>query len=86
MMRRSCRSTKRSVTPFWLMWVMAIQRVSAHPQRAVGDRSYKALWRRYRARVMIAMSSQMFAQLVRFLLMFCLTKRKLTRQNGINGE
>ncbi|KAK1923204.1 hypothetical protein DB88DRAFT_494227 [Papiliotrema laurentii] len=31
--------------------------------RAVGDRSYKALWRRYRARVMIAMSSQMFAQL-----------------------
>jgi len=31
--------------------------------RAVGDRSYKALWRRYKARVMIAMSSQMFAQL-----------------------
>ena len=33
-------------------------------QRAVGDRSYKALWRRYRSRVMIAMSSQAFAQLV----------------------
>ncbi|OCF35876.1 hypothetical protein I316_02369 [Kwoniella heveanensis BCC8398] len=32
--------------------------------RAVGDRSYKALWRRYKGRVLIAMSSQMFAQLV----------------------
>ncbi|RSH87041.1 hypothetical protein EHS25_003529 [Saitozyma podzolica] len=31
--------------------------------RAVGDRSYKALWKRYKGRVMIAMSSQMFAQL-----------------------
>lgn len=31
--------------------------------RAVGDRSYRSLWRRYRARVMIAMSSQLFAQL-----------------------
>ncbi|KAL7423030.1 hypothetical protein Q5752_002329 [Cryptotrichosporon argae] len=31
--------------------------------RAFGDRSYKSLWNRYRARVMIAMSSQMFAQL-----------------------
>nr|XP_019001641.1 uncharacterized protein I203_05844 [Kwoniella mangroviensis CBS 8507]OCF65102.1 hypothetical protein I203_05844 [Kwoniella mangroviensis CBS 8507] len=31
--------------------------------RAVGDRSYKALWRRYKGRVLIAMSSQMFAQL-----------------------
>lgn len=33
-------------------------------QRAVGDRSYTALWRRYKGRVMIAMSSQLFAQLV----------------------
>nr|XP_018259860.1 uncharacterized protein I303_07932 [Kwoniella dejecticola CBS 10117]OBR82018.1 hypothetical protein I303_07932 [Kwoniella dejecticola CBS 10117] len=32
--------------------------------RAVGDRSYTALWRRYKGRVLIAMSSQMFAQLV----------------------
>jgi len=32
--------------------------------RAVGDRSYKALWRRYRGRVLIAASSQAFAQLV----------------------
>ncbi|ORY28027.1 putative receptor [Naematelia encephala] len=31
--------------------------------RAVGDRSYKALWKRYKGRVLIAMSSQMFAQL-----------------------
>ncbi|BEJ11817.1 hypothetical protein CspHIS471_0202770 [Cutaneotrichosporon sp. HIS471] len=31
--------------------------------RAVGDRSYKALWQRYRGRVLIAMSSQLFAQL-----------------------
>ncbi|EJT48422.1 receptor [Trichosporon asahii var. asahii CBS 2479] len=31
--------------------------------RAVGDRSYKALWTRYRSRVLIAMSSQLFAQL-----------------------
>ncbi|WOO81901.1 MFS glucose transporter mfs1 [Vanrija pseudolonga] len=31
--------------------------------RAVGDRSYKALWTRYRGRVLIAMSSQLFAQL-----------------------
>lgn len=35
-----------------------------YTQRAVGDRSYKALWRRYRGRVLIAMSSQAFAQLV----------------------
>ena len=33
-------------------------------QRAVGNRSYLALWRRYRGRVLIAMSSQAFAQLV----------------------
>ncbi|WWC72683.1 uncharacterized protein I206_106647 [Kwoniella pini CBS 10737] len=31
--------------------------------RATGDRSYTALWRRYKGRVLIAMSSQMFAQL-----------------------
>ncbi|KAL7418182.1 general substrate transporter [Mrakia frigida] len=30
---------------------------------AIGDRSYSALWRRYKGRVLIAMSSQMFAQL-----------------------
>lgn len=34
-------------------------------QRAFGDRSYKTLWKRYKARVLLAMSSQMFAQLVR---------------------
>lgn len=34
-------------------------------QRAVGDRSYKALFRRYPMRVFIAMSSQAFAQMVR---------------------
>jgi hypothetical protein len=38
----------------------------ADVQRAVGDRSYTALWRRYRARVLIAMSSQAFAQLVSY--------------------
>ncbi|UOH80185.1 hypothetical protein LQV05_002834 [Cryptococcus neoformans] len=31
--------------------------------RAFGDRSYRALWRRYKGRVLIAMSSQLFAQL-----------------------
>lgn len=31
--------------------------------RAVGDRSYKALWKRYKGRVLIAMSSQAFAQM-----------------------
>ncbi|CUA70517.1 Sugar transport protein 4 [Rhizoctonia solani] len=31
--------------------------------RLVGDRSYVAMWRRYRQRVLIAMSSQAFAQL-----------------------
>ncbi|KAK8850652.1 hypothetical protein IAR55_004571 [Kwoniella newhampshirensis] len=31
--------------------------------RAVGDRSYTALWKRYKGRVLIAMSSQLFAQL-----------------------
>lgn len=35
----------------------------ANFKRAVGDRSYKALWTRYRSRVLIAMSSQLFAQL-----------------------
>lgn len=40
------------------------KKLEAHTKRAVGDRSYTALWRRYKARVMIAMSSQMFAQLV----------------------
>jgi hypothetical protein len=50
--------------------------VSAHSQRAVGDRSYKALWRRYRARVMIAMSSQMFAQLVRLSISSTLPKKR----------
>lgn len=48
--------------------VSAICTAVLKPQRAVGDRSYKALWRRYKARVMIAMSSQMFAQLVSRLL------------------
>ncbi|GAA6015890.1 hypothetical protein JCM10207_006794 [Rhodosporidiobolus poonsookiae] len=32
-------------------------------ERAVGDRSYRAMWRRYRYRVVIAMSAQIFAQL-----------------------
>ncbi|CED84409.1 general substrate transporter [Phaffia rhodozyma] len=31
--------------------------------KAINDKSYKALWRRYRGRVLIAASSQMFAQL-----------------------
>ncbi|GAA6055730.1 hypothetical protein JCM3770_001040, partial [Rhodotorula araucariae] len=31
-------------------------------ERAFGDRSYRAMWRRYRYRVMIAMSTQFFAQ------------------------
>ncbi|GAA5997621.1 sugar porter family MFS transporter [Rhodotorula paludigena] len=32
-------------------------------ERAFGDRSYGAMWRRYRYRTMIAMSAQLFAQL-----------------------
>lgn len=32
--------------------------------RLVPDRSYKALWTRYRSRVLIAMSSQAMAQMV----------------------
>ncbi|RXK41044.1 hypothetical protein M231_01675 [Tremella mesenterica] len=39
--------------------------------RAVGDRSYGALWRRYKGRVLIAMSSQMFAQLVTSVKLDC---------------
>jgi MFS family permease len=39
-----------------------IQEVVA-ADRAIGDTSYKALWRRYKGRVLIAASSQMFAQL-----------------------
>lgn len=34
------------------------------PQREFGDRSYKAMWRRYRSRVLIACSAQLFAQFV----------------------
>lgn len=33
-------------------------------QRIVGDRSYRSMWKRYKYRVLIAMSAQMFAQLV----------------------
>lgn len=33
-------------------------------QREFGDRSYKAMWRRYRGRVLIACSAQLFAQFV----------------------
>ncbi|GAA5891933.1 hypothetical protein JCM6882_007411 [Rhodosporidiobolus microsporus] len=32
-------------------------------ERAYGDRSYRAMWRRYKTRVLIAMSAQVFAQL-----------------------
>lgn len=35
-------------------------------QRLAGDRSYRSMWRRYKYRVIIAMSAQGFAQLVRF--------------------
>jgi hypothetical protein len=34
-------------------------------QREFGDRTYKAMWRRYKYRVIIAMSAQFCAQLVR---------------------
>lgn len=34
----------------------------------VGDRSYRAMWRRYKVRVLIAMSAQAFAQLVSFVI------------------
>lgn len=34
-------------------------------QREFGDRTYKAMWRRYKYRVLIAMSAQFCAQLVR---------------------
>lgn len=41
-----------------------LTRVCGNVQRLVGDRSYKSMWRRYKYRVLLAMSSQMFAQLV----------------------
>lgn len=39
-------------------------KLSILEDRKVGDRSYAALWRRYKGRVLIAMSSQGLAQLV----------------------
>jgi hypothetical protein len=34
------------------------------PQRESADRSYRAMWEKYQARVLLAMSAQAFAQLV----------------------
>lgn len=39
-------------------------------QRLIGDRSYKAMFTRYKFRVFIAMSAQAFAQLVSSALLF----------------
>jgi len=38
---------------------------SVFQERTMGDRSYKAMWKRYRGRVLLAVSAQAFAQLVR---------------------
>lgn len=51
-----------------MAWMVVARRVGADSQglqRLIGDRSYKSMWRRYKYRVMIAMSAQAFAQLVR---------------------
>lgn len=37
---------------------------SVFQERTMGDRSYKAMWKRYRGRVLLAVSAQAFAQLV----------------------
>jgi len=39
---------------------------SVFQERTMGDRSYKAMWKRYRGRVLLAVSAQAFAQLVGF--------------------
>ncbi|QRV75792.1 Sugar (and other) transporter [Ceratobasidium sp. AG-Ba] len=49
--------------------------------RLVGDRSYLAMWRRYKQRVLIAMSSQAFAQLVSF----CLYPKETNTEFGEAG-
>lgn len=35
-------------------------------ERRMGDRSYKSMWKRYKGRVLLAVSAQAFAQLVRW--------------------
>jgi tRNA threonylcarbamoyladenosine modification (KEOPS) complex Pcc1 subunit len=37
---------------------------SVFSEREMGDRSYKSMWKRYRGRVLLAVSAQAFAQLV----------------------
>ena len=44
--------------------MMGARRTTKTPKREFGDRSYKAMWRRYRSRVLIACSAQLFAQFV----------------------
>jgi hypothetical protein len=42
------------------------------PQRDLGEgRSYQTMWKKYKRRVLLAMSSQTFAQLVSSFLRFC---------------
>ena len=56
--------------------------------RLVPDRSYKALWTRYRSRVLIAMSSQALAQMVSGLASRCIARSQAdvrsASQAGIN--
>lgn len=50
-----------------------------YKQRLIGDRSYKAMFTRYKFRVFIAMSAQAFAQLVsfiQFLLLYLISARR----------
>jgi hypothetical protein len=55
-------------------------------QRMIGDRGYKEMWRRYKTRVLIAMSAQAFAQLVSALASICVSLLTCCEsQNGING-
>ena len=58
-------------------------------QRESGEgRTYEAMWRRYKRRILLAMSSQAFAQLVRHSTFSGLKPfTDGTRlQNGINGK
>ena len=55
-------------------------------QRESGEeRSYTVMWRKYKRRVLLAMSSQAFAQLVGVFLYLVQQFVHFGKQNGING-
>jgi hypothetical protein len=57
-------------------------------QREFGEgRSYAVMWRKYKRRVLLAMSSLAFAQLVSYSSFYGLRSTyECVSQNGINGE